>query len=471
MRNRAGAIFTFKIIGGTTESKFQSSKHFQRNRHKQLMIHLGFFLFIYIAGSLQSIFKHPALIFCVYQCVFFFNPPERWWGSYIPDISYSFYVACILLALAISALLNKKVITNSFNNSIIKTLLVFFIIFTLVYFNAVFADKHIAQVEFFAKSFIIICCGYLLASSIEKLRWYVEAYILGAFYLSFYAYQMGRNSGDRITGIGVLDSTDSNSVAASLAPAAILALHFLFTEKSLIRRVYYAGACVFIANALVIINSRGAMIGIGMGGAFYLYQIYKSSHVVKYAKLKAIGLVFVSLAGVIYVADDSAIERFRSIFEVSAEEDVTKESGATRTHFWEAAIEMSKDYPLGLGFRGFNAYASSYIPEEINTGKSRSRSVHSSWFEALSEVGYIGLVVLLYLIYLSIKLSNSAKNYFKSVDDPTSFLLVIALQASLLSTYVSMSFISRMRGETFMWLLMFIAALYEITKRLQKGQS
>jgi hypothetical protein len=430
------------------------------------MLHTTLFILIYVGLTLQGVFRHPALIFCVYQCVFFFNPPQRWWGSSLPDLSYSFGIAIILLIFGVKAIFDKNVIRNSLNNSIIKTLLLFLLIFAFASTQAVFYDLHIEQLEYFIKSFVIICSAYVLANTIQKVRWYFEAYIVGAFYLSFYTYQIGRNSGDRVVGIGVLDNLDSNSVAASLLPALIIALHFLFTDKTILRRLYYAAACVFIANALVLINSRGAMLGVGVGALFYLYQIYKASSVIKYAKLKALSLVLLALAGGVYVADDSALERFTSIFKVSSE-NVEVETGATRTHFWKAAIDMSKDYPLGLGFRGYNAYSASYIPENVNTGRNRSRSVHSSWFEALSEVGYIGLAVLLYLVYLSVKLSNSAKTYFKKVNDSNSVLLIFALQGALIATYVSMSFISRMRGETFVWLLMLVAALYAITQRAE----
>ena len=431
------------------------------------MIHTALFLFIYVYGSLLSFFKHPALIFCVYQCVFFFNPQQRWWGASLPSLSYSFFIACILLILTFKVVLDKNQEKNSLSNPIIRTLFIFLILFTIAYFQAVFPDAHLEQLKYFTQSFVIICCAFLLANNMQKLRWYFDAYVVGVFYLSFYTYQIGRNSGDRVSGIGVLDSVDSNSIAASMAPAAIVALHFAFTEKKIFLRIYYASACVFIVNALVLINSRGALLGLSIGGMFYLYQIYKSSDVIDHARSKAIALVFAGLAGVIYVADDSAIERFQSIFEVSNKQ-VEVESGATRIHFWKAAIDMAKDHPMGLGYRGFNAYAAFYIPEEVNTGKTRSRSVHSSWFEALSELGYIGFAVLLYLVYLSFKLSFATKRYFRSVNDANSVLLVVALQGCLLSTFVAMTFISRMRGETFMWLLIFTAALYEITKRMQK---
>jgi hypothetical protein len=45
--------------------------------------------------------------------------------------------------------------------------------------------------------------------------------------------------------------------------------------------------------------------------------------------------------------------------------------------------------------------------------------------------------------------------------------MIVAIQGGLIANYVAMAFISRMRGETFVWLLLFTAALYEITKRLQ----
>ncbi|MFT4806232.1 MAG: hypothetical protein ACI9YE_003464 [Psychroserpens sp.] len=431
------------------------------------MIQTFLFLFIYIYGAWLSLAKHPAIIFCVYQLVFFFNPQERWWGSSLPSFSYSFPIAVLLLILTIKEKMKKDNVTNSFNNPLIKWLFVFLIVFILVYFNAVFAEKHLIQIQYFIQSFIILVCAYVLATDMEKVKWYIQSFILGSFYLAFYTYQTGRTSGDRVDGIGVLDSSDSNSVAVSLMPGAIFALHYLFLEKALLKKVYYALACIFIANALVLINSRGAMLGILAGGAFYLLQISRGSAIIRYARLKAIGLIILSISGAMYLADDSTVNRFYSIFSASAE-NTEVESGATRTHFWKASIDMATDHPLGLGFRGFNAFADLYIPQEVNTGGSRARSVHSSWFEALSEVGYLGLSILLYLVYLSFKLSKKAKQHFKVDSSDSYFFLVVALQAAIIGTVVSMSFISRMRGETFMWLLIFVAATFEIIKRSEK---
>jgi O-antigen ligase len=134
--------------------------------------------------------------------------------------------------------------------------------------------------------------------------------------------------------------------------------------NSPLKRFYYAASCLFIANALILINSRGAMLGMVLGGGYYLFKIYGSGKVIKYARTKALSLVLVSIVGGVYVADDSAIERFRSIFEESSV-DVEVQSGATRTHYWKASIDMSKDYPLGVGFRGFNAYSDFFVPKEV----------------------------------------------------------------------------------------------------------
>lgn len=428
------------------------------------MIHTLLFISLYIGGLLRGLAAQPIIIFCVYQVVYFFNPSERWWGSNIPDFSYSFPVAVILLLVAIKAKFNNDFNSLPLSTPIIKWLGFFLICFSLVSFYAIFEERHLIQVEYFIKAYIILCAAYILANDKKKITWLIESYIFGAFYLAFYAYQLGRNSGDRIHGIGVLDSSDSNSVAVSLIPAALFALHYLFFEKNIYRRCYYGLACVFIANALVLINSRGAMLGMGIGGAYYLYQISRSGSLIRYAKAKAIGLILVSLSGSLYLMDDSATQRFYSIFE-SSTDNVERENGATRVHFWKAAIDMAEDYPLGLGYRGFNAYADFYIPEEVNTGRSRSRSVHSSWFEALSETGYIGLTILLYLSYLSFKLSGFVKKFYKQTNQLQEYLFVVALQAGLVATYIGMTFISRMRGETFLWLLIFVACLYEIAKR------
>lgn len=72
-------------------------------------------------------------------------------------------------------------------------------------------------------------------------------------------------------------------------------------------------------------------------------------------------------------------------------EEVDEESAVSRLHFWRVAIRMAASNPLGVGLRNFDRAYDDYdfLGGEYGTG----RSVHSSHFQVLAELGYPGIVV------------------------------------------------------------------------------
>tara|TARA_B100001013_G_scaffold339455_1_gene261510 strand:- start:673 stop:1038 length:366 start_codon:yes stop_codon:yes gene_type:complete len=103
-----------------------------------------------------------------------------------------------------------------------------------------------------------------------------------------------------------------------------------------------------------------------------------------------------------------------------------------------------------------------YIPEGVDTGESRKRSVHSTWFETLTEIGYVGLFALIMMLYACYRTSNITKRALKERVDVDNYFKVIALQCALLAFVVAMTFMNRMRAEILYWCVLFIACAYNI---------
>jgi len=72
-------------------------------------------------------------------------------------------------------------------------------------------------------------------------------------------------------------------------------------------------------------------------------------------------------------------------------QEVGDASAMGRLHFWNVAVKIAKDYPLGVGL--FN-YGSAYDAYDDTGGEfGRARSVHSSHFQVLAETGFPGFAV------------------------------------------------------------------------------
>ena len=103
---------------------------------------------------------------------------------------------------------------------------------------------------------------------------------------------------------------------------------------------------------------------------------------------------------------------------------------------------MAKDYPFGNGVRGFDFHAPFYIPEEVDTGYHRNRSVHSTWFETLTEIGYLGLLCLILLVYSSFKATRKCIAILREKGEVDEYFKVLTLEAALLAYIIAMSFMN-----------------------------
>jgi hypothetical protein len=428
------------------------------------MITILIFVFSLLFLSIYAVFYYASASFMLYELIYFFYPQNRWWGDSVPALGYSFLSVVLMAFVLIKGLKDLK------KNKIMKIpqlrfLFLFFLTFVVSYFFSPLPSVHSEAMTYFGKLIIIILIAYKLCQTPRDLNLYIMGYVLGAWYFSYLAFQTGRNSGDRVEYIGFVDAPDSNGFAAAIAPAVIFSLHYFWVSKNNWHRLGYAFIGALLANALVLINSRGSFLAVVGGVGFYMYLLYFSKARIKYQRLGVIVVTIFGLSGALYIADDGFIARMYSITgDANALDDTKSEeqTGATRVIFWAAAWELTKDHPLGVGARGFEFYAPYYIPEDVATGKSRHRSVHSSWFEALSETGYLGFIFFVSMIITSLLTLSKVKKRLSIDTMYAEHWKMTAIQASIITFAISMTFMNRMRAEILYWLIMYSACAYNL---------
>lgn len=159
-----------------------------------------------------------------------------------------------------------------------------------------------------------------------------------------------------------------------------------------------------------------------------------------------IGIVAaVMLSGIVFsLLPEGYIEDMQSINDT---EDSTR---IERFRSWEIAWVMYKHNPiLGVGAGNFPWNAGKYQPyTSWWTGHERSlagRQVHSLYFEILSDLGTIGAVVYLYIMFvMPFKLFFMRNRMLKDKEltDPIPILLCQAFAASMMPFIISGAFIS-----------------------------
>ncbi|WP_448249768.1 O-antigen ligase family protein [Thalassotalea agariperforans] len=430
------------------------------------MLNVLLFLSSIMYCSMQALFRNHVYAFVLYQLIYFFYPKNRWWGGMVPDLSYSFFsVLLMFLCLLIGFKQYKN--NHPFKSREFKIIYVLLAYIWLLSFFAILPFWHNDALVNYVKMVITMSIAYCLVKDKFDLKLILHGYLIGAAYLSFMVYQVGRTSGSRVEGIGTVDSPEANGLATVIAPSLIFSFYFFWRNPSYIKKLFYLACIAFSANAIVLINSRASMLGIIGCFAIFFFRMYASKIRFKNQRFVVIAFIFSGLIGATQVIDDSFVERFNSIFSQKVDEN--KETGATRTVFWSAAMDMAKDYPLGVGARGFEYLAPQYIPENVATGKSRNKSVHSTWFEAISEFGYIGFSLLLLIIYACFRSMRQALKILKASKNTEDYYLVLAIFCALICYLITASFMNRYRAEILYWLFLFAACIYKVFVRPQKG--
>jgi O-antigen ligase len=417
------------------------------------------FFSTFLGGVILTFASTPVFAFALYQAVYFFYPQNRWWGSMVPDLPYSFYTV-VLMAIGLlvcfkDSLQNKLLAVPQFRWFYLIVLL-----YVISSFYAIYPAIHENAMIYFIKLAIIMSIAYKLILGDRELNIALWGYIFGSWYISFVAFQVGRNAGDRVEGIGSVDSPDANGAAASIAPALVLAFYYFWVSKNMFAKAALAVAGVFIANAIVLINSRGAFLGVAVSMVYFVFHMYFSSFQRKNQKITVIALVIFGLIGTAVIVDESFIERMASITVEQDSEDT--ERGSTRIEYWKAAWEMAKDHPMGAGVAGFQFYAPDYIDENVNTGRTRNRAVHSTWFEALSELGYLGFFALIAMIVTSFMTMSKARKVLREKNQIDEYFKVRAIEGALLAFIVTMTFLNRLRADILYWCILYSACAYNI---------
>lgn len=425
------------------------------------MLNVLFFVLTFVSTVFLAFRNNVIFVFVLYQGFYFFNPKTKWWASSIPDISYSFYIVLSLIIIV-------AVKWNKLSENKISSIPQFWCMYILVAMYgiattyAVFPQVHGTALDALVTVAVLITVVYKLVQTEKQLDYIIWGYVIFAGYLGYYISEIGRVSGGRFEGAGMVDSPDANGLAAALAPALIFYLYLFWVNTNIKIKLGLVVGGAFLANAMVQIGSRGAFLGIAIGCAVFIYILFFSKMQRKNQKLSVILILLLGLVGVATVTDRLFWERMSSIKNEGLEQTEEKETGSTRVFFWKAAIEMAKDYPFGTGASGFIYFSPLYIPESIDTGRSRNRAVHSTWFEVLSEVGYIGFFALCGMIYYSFRTAYKASQRLKLQGDVNRYFKVIAISCALLCFVVCMTFVNRIRAEILYWCVLYTAIAYNI---------
>jgi hypothetical protein len=412
------------------------------------------FLLAFAAGLYAIVFVAPVWGFYLYQVIYFLNPSSRWWSASIPNISYSFVT--FLLTLSVFLFTQKNHQLNTVGKMPeFKWFVLLFFTYLMVTFVAISQEIHGRYVFDLFKLLLIMYVAYRLIDSEKKIEFALLFYLLGCSYIGYEAFAVGRNEFGRVEGIGTVDAPEANGTATAIAPAISILLYYGWRGSLKIKILVAIGGAL-IVNGLILINSRGAFLGAAAGAIYFIFYMIFSKYKLPKQKIMLVLILLVGIAGVVRFTDDMFWERMGSIQKSSISD---KESGASRVQYWLKTFDMLDDSPLGLGIYGYQIVSPLYLTEEqIEKAKREGysgRAVHSMWFQALSEIGWLGAGFLLCLLLSIYKHMRRAKKHAVFNRDYIMYYRLITVESALISFMVAGSFINAFRAEIFYWLILF----------------
>lgn len=227
------------------------------------------------------------------------------------------------------------------------------------------------------------------ANSLRKIRVLVDALIALHCYLAVHALLHGGFGPGGFVG-------DENDVALAINTMMPLAFCLLLGVKTSGRKVFYLMAVVIMVAGVVATKSRGGFLGlVAVIGYCFIFSPRKKMGLVIGGLLLMCGLA---------VVPDSYWEEMATINR-DAESDVG--TGAHRKNLWSVAVNMFLANPLfGVGLNNFPWNAGDYMPVELLEKEGRNymgTAAHSVYFTILSETGAAGTLVIVAIIYFSVK--------------------------------------------------------------------
>lgn len=180
-------------------------------------------------------------------------------------------------------------------------------------------------------------------------------------------------SRDTMTGLFVY--LGPNHYGAFFAHYIFILIGIFLLDKSKIRKVVFIGIILLSIRCLIYTYSRGAYLGLLTGILFI--------GIVKDKRLIILLVAFMIFWR--FLVPISVVERVDMLYNQNGQ---LEESAESRLILWEEAWRMFTESPL-LG-QGFNTFRS-----------GEYRDTHNYYMKMLAELGILGLLVFLWLLYIS----------------------------------------------------------------------
>ena len=413
------------------------------------------FLLFFAAGLGAALFLRPMYGLYTYIAVFYLHPPSRWWGASLPDLRWALLAAVVtLLALFVHRdSLNPAGKWYSSKAIIFLGVYVFWMWLQWVF---VISPYHSLGVILFSKYMLLIFLIYTIVDNEKDFLGFCTAHVVGCAYFGYLVLQAPDTG--RLEGVGGPGVDDANTLGMHLGTGLMFASFLLLRYKGYARWLILL-AIPLILNGVFQTETRGAFVGIFLGGVVTIYLKPKSIRKTYYS------LVVLAVVSALFVVNESLMTRLGSMGAAVSEEQEWDNSATSRVFIAQAQLQMFADYPLGVGHQGTAFLSRGYLETRWLAGNSGDRASHNTVMSVLVDQGLPG-IILFFLICLS---AVSALGKMKQMDKKglnlEYGLYRTMLGGALVTIIASGMFAQYLKAEVQIWCLVLLVILYDLSKK------
>lgn len=253
----------------------------------------------------------------------------------------------------------------------------------------------------YLKTFILFIVSAMLIRTMEDLKSISWVLLLSMLSLSLAVFRSGVGDGTGRIGLGMYDPNDMAMILVTILPIALM---YSF-HSSGARRILGICAAVFGLFGIVLTQSRGGFLGLAAVTFFILFN--RSRFNIKY-------LMILVLLGVVLIS--FAPQSYWDRINTMGGED----SGSGRILVWKRSIQLISDNPLGYGLNNFTSAYGRYvdtIDEHTEWASQAWKTAHNSFLLIAVELGVLGLLIFLFLIYRTYNNFRKIKKMFPPDSD------------------------------------------------------
>ena len=333
-----------------------------------------------IIVGLRYSLKDPFYALLFYLWFAYFRPQEWLWSDFLSSLAPSMLVGVRALV--------GTVLRGRFSVSGAGW---FLLLFLLHGFVSVLASTVPGSAWPYWVDFAKVCVMGLLMLSLITTEWHLRTTMLTiAASLGFEGAKQGLVEFVRHPGASNMNPWpmlgDNNGVAVGMLMLTAITIALSRTATNVWER-RTAGVMAFgVLYRGLSTYSRGG----------FLASAVLLMHFLMRARRRVVAMLAAAVAAVIIVnvLPDAFWERMDTIPSVGATRETDDQSILGRLHFWSVAADMAADRPLtGVGLNAYNFVYDNYDTSHGAFG--RGRSVHSSWFGILAELGYPGILLFI----------------------------------------------------------------------------